>query len=191
LKGDALVFGKRESFNYNAVPHQAIVITPDRTLNLNGVEYTQGSSRIWLEGIPEKVVLNGGEIAGTLTLASIQMNLKTSLQTEFSVHYRCWNRKEQTFIRNRGPYLAFKQQDLGSDLNIDMFRIRSNAFMCYADTALAGASLQIPSIFGLPGSRTPIWAVFHQSTGGATWGTNVFYDRNPLYAASAKIILNP
>lgn len=187
LKGDTLIFDEERSFNYNAISHQAIAITPDRTLNLDGVEYTQGSSRIWLEGIPEEVVLNGGEITGTLTLASIQMDLKASLQTEFGVNYRCWNRKEQAFTRHRGIF-TFAQQDLTEDLGINVFTIRSNAFMCRADTFQTGLSSLIT---GKIGDRTPVWAVFHQSASDINWGTNVFHDPDPAFAAPAKIVLNP
>jgi hypothetical protein len=189
LKGDALVYGDGKAFQYNAIPHQARNITKDNVLNLNGVEYTKGTSRIWFEGLPNQGRVNGQIVDGTLVLASIQGDYNQSVQTEFDVNYKCWNRKEQEFTRHRGSYLAFEQQNLSTDIGMDLFRIRSNAFTCYADTTLTGSGLAINSIFGQPGSRTPIWAVFHQSAGDLSWGTNVFHDNDNLYAADAVVVL--
>lgn len=194
LKGDALIFGDGKAFQYNAIPHQRLDGASDRVLNLDGQEYTRGSSRIWFEGLPEEIVLNGGDINGTLVLSSIQADFFQSIQTHFDVNYTCWNRKEQKFSRHRGSYLSFIQQDLTLDVKMNMFNIRADAFSCRADTTLSTGGQtdntgfeQFGAQFA-PGNRTPIWAVFHQSAGdGLAWGSNVWHD--PNWGADAVVRL--
>lgn len=152
LKGDAVVYGSGLAFQYNAIPHQAGVMTPDRILDLNGVEYRQADSQALFEGFAEGFA----GINGILAVASLDIDFLLSNQPDFNINFSCWNEDEFGFSTDKAFY-QFVQYDYGADLDLTVADIFTPKFHCVADA-----------------NNDAIWAVAYQYTGPFAWGTNVF-----------------
>jgi hypothetical protein len=171
LKGDATVLdlGNARAFNYMAIAHQAGTGGPngDRTLNLDGTEYTMATSQIMFEGLAGL----SGSIHGTLAVASPDIDFINSIQPAFDIHLFCWNEVETQFSRHL-TFKDFEQYDLTQDLQLDIYSIFTLGWHC-ATTA-----------------TKPLWAVFRQDLGTVFgWGGNVHQE--PLAGALAVIVLPP
>jgi hypothetical protein len=167
LKGDAIfVVPGTSAFRYNAIPHQSIAITPDRVLNLDGLEYTQVSEKILCEGIAGGV----NNIGGTLVVANMSVDFIESKQPEFDINLGVYN-EDENFSSRHVDFEQFEQYDL-DDLQLNAWEIDSVKFQ-FATTA----------------AGNPLWAVFFQYAGNLMFGGQCFMD--PAGAASASIVLAP
>lgn len=165
LKGDALLYTvaagvPQRSWQYNAIPQQALAITQDRVLRLDGVEYTAGPATIYFEGFAE----NFQGIGGTLAVANMDFDFVLSTQSRFDINVECWNQHEVPFSRHlyfptpppSGLRWNFAQYDLTEDLQLSLADVFTPKFECATS------------------STNPLWAVFYEFTGGYAWGGNVF-----------------
>jgi hypothetical protein len=166
LKGDAIVFGGGLAFQYNAIPHQGLAVFGDRILNLNGVEYTAGTSTVLFEGFVEGFA----GINGIFAVAGLDIDFINSIQPEANINFTCWNELEQGFSTDLAFY-QFVQYDYGVDLDLTIDDVFTPKFHCATSTTI------------------PLWAVTYQWTGGLAWGTNVFQDPNSL--TPTAVILPP
>jgi hypothetical protein len=163
LKGDAIVFGGGLAFQYNAIPHQYLNFsqgpppngTQDRVLNLDGIEYTAGTSTVLFEGFAEGFA----GINGVLAVAGLDIDFINSIQPAANINFGCWNELEQGFSIDLAFY-QFVQYDYGDDLDLTIDDIFTPKFHCATSTTI------------------PLWAVAYQWTGGLAWGTNVFQEPN-------------
>ncbi len=183
IKGDATLVepANARAWQYNAIPHQARAVLPNRVLNLDGGEYSAVTSQVMFEGLAEV----HGAIYGTLAVASPgrgicgdDVNVCTSdydfilsQQPEFDINIYCWNEVETKFSRHL-HFKDFERYDLTRDLQLDVGSIFTLGFHC-ATT-----------------STHPLWAVFHQNLAGVFgWGGNVF--QQPGTDVPAVIVLPP
>ncbi len=171
LKGDATLIhlGNARAFNYMAIAHQAGTIGPngDRTLNLDGSEYTMATSQIMFQGLAGV----SGSIHGTLAAASPGIDFINSVQPAFDIHLFCWNEVETKFSRLL-TFKDFEQYDLTHDLKLDIANTFTLGWHC-ATTA-----------------TKPLWAVFRQDLGTVFgWGGNVHQE--PQAGVPAVIVLPP
>jgi hypothetical protein len=167
LIGSSHLYHNTQAWQYNAIPHQAINIVPDRILHLNGVEYTMATSQIMFEGFAENFVQGLG---GELSVCNLNNDYNKLLESENSVYLECWNQNEVPGGRHLN-FSRFEQYDLGSDLYLRFEDVFTPKFQC--------ASM----------SSAPIWAVFHQFAGDLVWGGNVW--QHPLTGSPATIVLAP
>jgi hypothetical protein len=166
LKGNALVFGNGLAFKYNAIPHQGFGVVPDRVLNLNGLEYTQGTSTILFEDFVESF----SGINGVLAVAGLDIDFINSIQPAANINFSCWNELEHGFSTNLAFY-QLVQYDYGADLDLTIDNVFTPKFHCAASTTI------------------PLWAVAYEWTGDLAWSTNIFHD--PTSATPAAVILPP
>lgn len=179
LKGDATLTGGQGA-TYNAIPHQALAITGDRVLNLDGVEYSAATARIWFEGFTENLPPATPAVTGELAVAGIDADFPASIQVDFDANYRCWDIFELGFSRHR-HVSTFAQHHLTNDLNITQAgRFGSPTFLCRLTTTQTGT-----------GALTPVHAVFVQfgpAVGGGLTATNVVQDL--ARRATTRIVLD-
>lgn len=166
LKGDAIIFGGGLAFQYNAIPHQGLVVVGDRVLNLDGVEYSAAGDTILFEGFVEGF----SGINGILAVAGMDIDFVNSIQPTTNINFSCWNELEQGFSTDKAFY-QFVQYDYGADLDLTLNDMFTPKFHC-ATTA-----------------TIPLWAVTYEWTGGLAWGTNVFQD--PASVLPTAVILPP
>lgn len=166
LKGDAIVFGGGLAFQYNAIPHQALAVIADRILNLDGTEYTIGTSQILFEGFVEGF----SGINGVLAVAGMDIDFVQSIQPTTNINFSCWNELEQGFSTDKGFY-QFVQYDYGVDLDLTLNDMFTPKFHCATSSTI------------------PLWAVAYEWTGGLAWGSNVFQNpQNPSPVATAVVL---
>ncbi len=169
LVGDAKVFNLPAAYawGYNAIPHQALTITQDRVLNLDGGEYSEATSEIVFQGlaaIPPS--LNGVFVA-----ANLDMDLIISAFPALSLSFNCYNESGNLQGLFAVTHETFAQYPLSGPLGITVANIFSLGFHCRVN---AGAK--------------PLWAVFGQNLGIFGWGANVL--QIPGAGASAQIVLS-
>jgi hypothetical protein len=169
LKGDCLVYGGGNAFQYNAIPHQGLAVVGDRELYLDGVEYCYIPSQIMFEGFAE----NFSGIGGTLVICSLDIDFILSIQPEFNINFSVWNQYEVNQSRHKDFY-QFEQYDLTQDLAFDI-----NSLFTPKWHAAASA----------PGHS--MWAVFFQFVGPYMWGSNVWQHPDPAVIGTATVILPP
>jgi hypothetical protein len=170
LKGDCLVLNTGTSaFQYNAIPHQAEAIVPDRILNLDGTEYCYIPTQIMFEGFAE----NFSGIGGTLVICSLDIDFILSIQPEFDINFSIWNQYEVNQSRHLDFY-QFEQYDLTQDLQLDINSIFTPKW--HAAAMANGNSLH---------------AIFFQFVGPYMWGSNVFQHPAAGAYGSATVILPP
>ena len=165
LTGDCLIFQGGLAFSYNAIPHQAINVTGDRVLNLDGNEYTMATSQVMVEGFC------GGfsGIGGVFAVCNLEMDFILSEQPEFNINFDVWSQDEIYSSRHKHMY-QFHQFTLdGLDLNIgDVFTPKFQ-FSTTCTHAL--------------------WCVFFESTGSLGWSGNVF--QHPNATVPTTVVLPP
>jgi len=119
LTGDALIFGKNVGFSYLAYPQQALSITGDRVLNLDGFEYCAGPSTILVQGFAAGVVKG---LMGTLVVAALDIDFIQSTQPEFDINVSVYNQDETYHSRHLHSY-QFGVFDLANDLQLSISQI--------------------------------------------------------------------
>jgi hypothetical protein len=159
---------------YNAIPHQAITaVVGDRVLNLDGVEYTMATSRVFFEGFTAGAF--GLPFDGFLAVANLDIDFILSIQPDFDINLDVHNVWEWKFSRHF-DFCQFETYGL-TDADIDLTR-----------TALGSDVFQAATT-----STDAIWAVFVQdislAAGEFDWATNVWQD--PARGASAVVVLPP
>ncbi len=169
LKGDATVLsGTGSAFNYNAIPSQTLDpanFIPDKTLHLDGVEYTAGPGQIMFEGLAGIP----GAIQGTLAVANPGIDFVRSIQPEFNINLTCWNEVESKFSRHV-HFKDFEQYDLIKDLELEISKIFTLGWHCAATSTHA------------------MWAALHQNlTPLFQWGGNVW--QHPDSCVPSTVIL--
>jgi hypothetical protein len=164
LKGDALVFGGGQAFQYNAIPHQGLAVVGDRVLNLDNVEYTESTRRIYFEGFASGFA----GITGTLAVAGMDIDFLQSKQPADDINFTCWNENEQEKSIHKDFY-QFVQYSL-LDLELALGQVFTPKFHCQATA-----------------TNIPLWAVFFQQTGALLWGSNVWHD--PARIAPTAVVL--
>jgi hypothetical protein len=173
LKGDGVVVNVQvpSAFRYNAIPHQAVAITPDYVLNLDGNEYTAASERILCEGFTDRFARG---MTGTLAVANVGVNFITSDQPEFDINIGVWNVDEQYQSRHV-DFDQYEQYTL-EELQIQGDEINSPKFQFATSATDSGGVTQA------------LWAVFYQTIGGVAFGGQCFMD--PAGLAPAVITLS-
>jgi len=169
LKGDCLIYGSPQAFQYNAIPHQALAINPNRELDLDGVEYCYIPSQIMFEGF----AAGFSGIDGTLAVCSLDIDFILSIQPEFNVNFGVWNMDEVNQSRHLHFY-QFVQYDVRNNLEFDLNSIFTTKW--HSAMTASGNSL---------------WAVFFQHTGPLMWGGNVFQHPDHAVMGTANVILPP
>jgi hypothetical protein len=174
LIGDAKVLNLPGvyAWGYNAIPHQALAITPDRILNLDDTEYSEATSVIFFQGL----AAIPPALDGVFVVANIEMDLITSEQPPLSLSFDCYNENEVSFGASSVAHQTFVQYPLSGSLEFTVANHATLGFQCRvsaASTTGAGAK--------------PIWAVFGQNLGIFGWGSNVW--QIPGAGASATIVL--
>jgi hypothetical protein len=169
LVGDAKVFNLPGAYawGYNAIPHQALAITQDRVLNLDGGEYSEATSEIVFQGlaaIPPS--LNGVFVA-----ANLDMDLIISAFPALSLSFNCYNESGNLQGLFAVTHETFAQYPLSGPLGITAANIFSLGFHCRVNAA-----------------AKPLWAVFGQNLSVLGWGTNVL--QIPGAGAPAQIVLS-
>jgi hypothetical protein len=167
LMGDAMVLGGGHSFQYNAYPHQVIAITPDRLLDIDGVEYCAAPSQIMVQGIAGNYVAGLG---GKLVVCNIDIDLINSIQPSFDINFAVWNQFEHMQSRHL-HFTQFEQYDIIDDLQLGI------------DTIFT-AKWQLATT-----STHPLWAIFYQHVGTFGWGTNVWQE--PASIVATQVVLAP
>jgi len=167
LQGNALLFSVGKAMQYNAIPHQALAITPDRILNLDGVEYTMATSQITFEGFSAG---SRPGLDGTLAVASINIDFINSIQPEFDINFECWNQDEVAVTRHLDFY-QFNQYTMSNELELAINQVFTPKVRC---TTI---------------SNNAIWPVFFQSVGNFAWATNSW--QQPRTGVPAVVILPP
>jgi hypothetical protein len=152
LKGDALWIRGGLAWQYNAIPHQAIAVRPDRRLNLDGSEYTMATTQFMAEGFA------GGfsGARGKLNVCSLDMDLTDYTPAEFGITFDVTNQNEITQSIS-ARFCQFEQYDLTEDLELTI----QNVFT---------PKWQMASI----SPDNPLWAVFVQFVSRLAWGGNVW-----------------
>ena len=169
LKGDCLIYTSPQAFQYNAIPHQAVSINPNRELDLDGVEYCYIPSQIMFEGF----AAGFSGIEGTLAVCSLDIDFILSIQPEFNVNFGVWNQDEVNQSRHLHFY-QFVQYDVRDDLDFDIGSIFTPKW--HAAMTASGNSL---------------WAVFFQGVGNLLWGGNVWQHPDLAVIGTANVILPP
>jgi cysteine-rich repeat protein len=166
LKGDATVLsGTGSAFNYNAIPSLALNVLADKTLHLDGVEYTAGPGQIMFEGLAGFP----GAIQGTLAVANPGIDFVRSIQPEFNINLTCWNEVESKFSRHV-HFKDFEQYGLIKDLQLEISKIFTLGWHCAATSTHA------------------MWAVLHQNlTPIFQWGDSVW--QHPASCVPSTVIL--
>jgi len=169
LKGDCLIYGGNNAFQYNAIPHQAEWIVQDRILDLDGFEYCYIPTQMMFEGFAS----NYSGINGILAVCSLDIDFILSLQPEFNINFSIWNQYEVNQSRHKHFY-QFEQYDLTADLQFDISSIFTPKW--HAAASANGNSM---------------WAVFFQWTGPYMWGGNVWQHPDMAVYGEAHVILPP
>lgn len=150
LRGDAIVLNGNNAFEYNAIPHQALTVTPDRVLNLDGVEYTMACSQIMTEGFAAGVVTKGA-----LAVCSLNIDFIRSIQPRFDINIDVVNQNEVPQSRHLDFY-QFKVFDAATDLQFTLDEVF---------TAKWQAAIM---------ATQPMWAIYYQQVGPYGIGKNVW-----------------
>jgi len=167
LKGDALLYGGSQAFQYNAIPSQRLTTAVgDRVLNLDGVEYTRSTSQIMFEGFASGY----SGISGILAVCNLDIDFIQSIQPQFDINFECWNQNEVAGSRHKA-FKQFAQYSLYPDLNLGIAQVFTPKFQC-ATT-----------------STHPLWAIFYQWVGNLAWGGNVW--QHPATGVSTAVVLPP
>lgn len=168
LKGDALVYDNRSSFQYNPIPHQGINVVGDRTLYLDGAEYTMATSQVMVEGFAEDFPAT---MDGKWVVCSLDIDFINSIQPEFDINLDVWNQNEIYSSRHLDFY-QFEQYDLTDDLQLHYDEIFT------------------PKWHFASVSNNPVWAIFYQTFGPThAWGGNVW--QHPNTGVPATVYLPP
>ena len=169
LLGTALLFNTTSgrAWQYNAIAHQALNVSPDRALFLDGAEYTMASRQIMFQGLSGNWISG---LQGTLAVASLEYDFITSEEPRFTISLECWNQNEAPGTRYL-DFIQFGQYDLSGALQLDLDQVFTPMFQC--------ATM----------SNHPLWAVFYQSVGALSCGGNVW--RHPATGAPAMATLPP
>jgi hypothetical protein len=167
LKGDAVWFTSGVAFQYNAIPHQMISVNPDRVLDLDGVEYTQATSQILVEGFAEDWPRG---MRGKLVVASLAIDFILSLQPDFDINFEVWNQNEVPQSRHL-DFCQWYMYDLTDDLQLRINEIFTPKWQMATSSTHA------------------LWAVFFQVFRNLAWGGNVW--QHPNYGVPASVILPP
>lgn len=164
LRGDAIVLNGVSAVEYNAIPHQALAIVPNRVLNLDGVEYAAACSQIMTEGYAIGIVAKGG-----LAICSLNIDFITSIQPRFDINFDVVNQNETPQSRHLDFY-QFKVFDAETDLQLTLDEIFT------AKWQLAAMSDQ------------PMWAVYYQTVGAYGTAKNVW--QAPSSAVTGPVVRN-
>jgi hypothetical protein len=185
LKGDALLYDvtDQSAFAYNAYPVQRLQATGvgnDRILNLDGIEYCQGPSRIYFEAFADGFA----GMTSILALASIDNDFPGSRQPELDLGFQCWNEDEQFGSRN-SHMQQFVQLELGPDLLLDQAGVGTDKFQCAVDANYTAG--QAPPFAG----AAPVIGVVTGTIAGTgyEWGGLVWQD--PLTLGVTQVVLWP
>jgi len=179
LTGDALIYGKNLGFSYLAYPHQALAITADRVLNLDGVEYCTAPSTILTQGFAAGMVAG---LKGTLAVCALDIDFVQSHQPEFDINVAVYNQDETYHSRHLHVY-QFAQFDLAADLKLAINQIFTPKWQLTATGSQARTATQTG------GAAQPMWAVFFQSVGALSWGDAV--EQDPASGAATAVVLPP
>jgi hypothetical protein len=189
LKGDAVLWTEDgKSFQYNAIPHQAIAINestidnPDdpRVLRLDGHEYTMATSQIMFEGFAAE---GFGNLNGTLVIGSLDVDLIASIQPEFNINFTCYNQEgdQGSLHVDFKHFEQYPLHDSGGAVDLELHRnqVFTDKFQC---SAIASDSTS---------SEVPMWAIFLQISLSGPWafGGNVWQE--PSRGAPATVVLPP
>lgn len=150
LLGEALILDGPRAFAYNAIPHQALTITADRVLDLDGVEYTMAPSQIMLSGIAAGV----SGVSGKLAVCSLEIDFINSIQPEFDINLIAWNQYEVPQTRH---------------LHVCQFALLDQVY----DLQLGVQQIFTPRFHMTATSTSPMWAVFYQQRATQAWCVNV------------------
>ena len=165
LRGDALILDGARASHYGAIPHQGLQVVPDRVLNLDGIEYTKGTSQFMVDGFAGGIV-----DGGTLAVCSLDMDLVRSIQPSFVLNLDVWNQIEVPQSRHFHVY-QFETLDLWDDLELGI-----------ADVFTPKWSIATTSSYA-------IWAVYLQHLGDFGMAANMW--QHPDAGVSARVVLPP
>jgi hypothetical protein len=168
LMGEAVIYTNPAppslALQYNAIPHQALSINPDRQLQLDNSEYTASTDKIFFEGF------SGGYwgIEGILAVALLDIDFIWSIQPSDDLTLQCWDEEEDYIGSRHLPIYQFRQwpfspRVVDGGLQLDLVTVTTPKFWCVLDSEL------------------PLWAVVLQYTGEYAWGTNVWHDWQEAY----------
>jgi hypothetical protein len=147
LQGSALLMKGNKVLEYHAIPHQALTVTPDGLLNLDGLEYSKPATELLAQGLASKF----SGLSGKMAVCTLDSSIVPTCAESVDVHVKVWNQNETLQSRDLS-FRVFDVWDMTQDLRLDLARIFTPKWQMEAQAS------------------GPVWAVFYQETKAMSWG---------------------
>jgi hypothetical protein len=155
LTGSAILFKGHRRFRYDAIPHRANRIVPDRVLNLNTREYSKAPGIAIVEGFAPGI--GKSVTGGKLVVCSLDLDFVARSYPAFNIAFTASN-QNNVHTTNSLPFALFKEYDFDTDLGLSLGDIGTPKFQLEADS-----------------KDYAMWAVFCQNDDTHLWGGNVWH----------------
>lgn len=169
LVGEALIVTGGSAVQYDPIPHQAITVTGNRRLELDGTEYARPSDTVIFKGFAGNLIPG---LTAKWAVCSLDIDMLGSIQPDFDINLNVWNQDEIYQSRHLHLY-QFQVYDLNIDLQLDI-----------------GSVFTAEWTF-VTSSDKPIWSVLIYQVGARSWAVDPWQRDSSRGSTGATVILSP